>query len=200
MTLDEQKVTLVPSEPDTRYLEWSLRGFVEEFGGIDIRMPERRFVFVLGAGASKASDIPTGIELIDIWLTELRERESSHGTGQMEEWASAERLRIPDFTYSNRAAFYPQVYARRFEHDPESGYAYLEKLISGKEPSFGYCVLAHILEASRHKVVVTTNFDNLVADALSIFTDTAPLVVGHESLATFCVPEPRRPVVDVPPR
>jgi hypothetical protein len=63
------------------------------------------------------------------------------------------------------------------------------------EPSFGYAVLARILASERHKVVVTTNFDNLVADALSIYGETSPLVCGHESLAAYARSHPRRPLV-----
>ena len=41
--------------------------------------------------------------------------------------------------------------------------------MTDKEPSFGYSVLAQILAGTRHNVVITTNFDNLVVDALSFY-------------------------------
>ena len=59
------------------------------------------------------------------------------------------------------------------------------------EPSFGYSVLAKILAETRHRVVITTNFDNLVADALSLYTSKHPLVCGHESLSIFAKPHTR---------
>ncbi len=56
-------------------------------------------------------------------------------------------------------------------------------------------MLAQILGETRNKVVVTTNFDNLVVDALSIYTTATPLICGHESLAGFIRTKPSRPQV-----
>lgn len=67
--------------------------------------------------------------------------------------------------------------------------------MAGKDPSPGYSILAKLLDETRHKVVVTTNFDNLVADALSIYTRTYPMMIGHEALANFVSVVPRRPVI-----
>ncbi|MFZ0750118.1 MAG: hypothetical protein WAM70_12220, partial [Pyrinomonadaceae bacterium] len=90
----------------------------------------------------------------------------------MESWATAQRLGIKHFTYEERANFYSQIYERRFRYLPEEGYAYLEQLMTGKEPSPGYSILAAVLASQppRHNIVITTNFDNLVAQALSIYT------------------------------
>ena len=44
-------------------------------------------------------------------------------------------------------------------------------------------------------MVVTTNFDNLVADAMAIHASRSPLIVGHEALAGFARPQLRRPLV-----
>ena len=67
--------------------------------------------------------------------------------------------------------------------------------MEGKAPSLGYSLLAEIIQHTRHKVVVTTNFDNLVADALAMHAHQSPLVVAHESLAGFVRPQMRRPLV-----
>ncbi|WP_434423668.1 hypothetical protein [Nannocystis pusilla] len=128
------------------------------------------------------------------WLGELHRRLARGGLS-LEHWATAEALEIRGFSLADAAAFYSQVFARRFRQHPDEGYADLEDIMQGKDPSFGYSVLAHILAETRHKLVITTNFDNLVGEALSIFTGTAPLVCGHESLANFVHVEPRRPVV-----
>ena len=56
-------------------------------------------------------------------------------------------------------------------------------------------MLAQILADTRHQVVITTNFDNLVADSVLLFTDTFAQSVGHESLTGFIRVEPRRPLV-----
>ncbi|MCY1013099.1 hypothetical protein OV079_47730 [Nannocystis pusilla] len=174
--------------------EWSPEGLCEQFWAIDRKMHNRRFAFILGAGASVQSGIPTAGTLVWRWLGELHRRLARSGLS-LERWATAEALEIRGFSPADAAAFYSQVFARRFRQHPDEGYADLEDIMQGKDPSFGYSVLAHILAETRHKLVITTNFDNLVGEALSIFTGTAPLVCGHESLANFVHVEPRRPVV-----
>jgi Tfp pilus assembly protein PilF len=175
---------------------WTVKGLLEYFMSIHQKMEDRSFAFVLGSGASRASGIPTGGELVETWLEELRLRhDPHHASGTLEAWATANNLGIRDFDYAHKAEFYPQVFERRFRNDPEEGFAFLEAAMVGKEPSFGYSVLARILEETRHKVVITTNFDNLVADALSIYTRSYPLVCGHESLAGFVRTHLRRPLV-----
>lgn len=176
--------------------EWSVDGFLNEFMRINDTMDDRSFSFLLGAGASITSKIPGAGSLARKWVEELYafcvEDKSNMS---IEDWANAENLGIPDFSLENVATFYPQVYDKRFGDDPESGYAYLEDVMKSAEPNIGYSILAKALEETRHKVVITTNFDNLVADSLSIYTDTFPLVCGHESLTGFIRTRLRRPLV-----
>ncbi len=115
----------------------------------------------------------------------------------LEKWATPETLDIAEFSYDERQLHYSKIYQRRFRDYPEEGYAYLEDIMSGKEPGPGYSILATILatDPPRHNAVITTNFDNLVADALSIYTDTFPFVCGHESLAGFVRTTMRRPLI-----
>ena len=142
-------------------------GFLQEFLARDKGMMDRRFCFILGAGASVNRGIPSGKDLVARWLQELHVRENT-SQKSLEEWATAENLGIAGFEYEKASSFYPQAFERRFSDDPYSGCAFLENELSNKEPSYGYSVLAQILSGSRHQVVITPNFDNLVADALAI--------------------------------
>jgi protein O-mannosyl-transferase len=173
---------------------WTLKGFCSYFGFVHSKMLDHAFAWVLGAGASKPSGIPTGSELVDRWLKELHERLDS-GNVPFEKWAKAPNLGIEGFDLQSAASFYPRVYERRFRDNPDEGYACLEDLMSEQDPSPGYSILAKTMETQRHKVVITTNFDNLVADALSIYTNTFPFVCGHESLTGFVRAAMRRPLV-----
>lgn len=173
---------------------WSTTGLLDHIHAIHTKMPDRRFCFVLGAGASVLSGIPAGGALVRQWLEELHRREDYEGLS-LEQWATPERLGIPAFQLADAPSYYPQLYQRRFGEDPEEGYAFLEDTMRDKEPSFGYSVLANILAGTPHRVVITTNFDNLVADALAIYCRKYPLVCGHESLAAFIRPVMRRPVI-----
>jgi len=175
---------------------WTVRGLLDLVSQIDEQMTDRSFAFVLGAGASKQSGIPTGAELVNSWLGELYRRHEPPQSGRsLEEWATAENLGITGFDHKSAATFYPYVFERRFRADPEQGYAYLESLMESKEPSFGYSVLAQILCKTRHSVVITTNFDDLVADALLMYTGKHLLVCGHEQLTGFVRPHMRRPLL-----
>jgi hypothetical protein len=182
------------SGPSSQSLKWTLSGFLEHLGSVHSIMRDHSYAWVLGAGASKSSGIPLAGDLVHRWLGELHRR--LDGTGKpIAEWATAENLGIPGFEYKSATTFYSRVYERRFRDNPEEGFACLESLMSGKDPSPGYSILAQVLEKTSHKIVISTNFDNLVADALSIYTETFPLVIGHESLANFVRVVSRRPVI-----
>ena len=75
----------------------------------------------------------------------------------------------------------------------------IERLCDNKFPAFGYSVLAALMEHTKangtFNVVLTTNFDDLVADALYLFTSIRPLVIHHESLAGYIRPTRTRPLI-----
>lgn len=121
---------------------------------------DKKYCFILGAGASKQSGIATGAELVKQWMSELTEMLPQD---ELKQWKSKEGISDNDF-----APHYPTIFDKRFELDKKEGYAFLEKLIEGKEPSCGYSVLAQILATTNHKIVITTNFDSLTEDALFI--------------------------------
>ena len=169
-------------------------GFLTEFLNQHTQRIDRPFCFILGAGVSRSSGIPTGDELAKVWLQELFEAENFGGLS-VDEWAKPERLGIEKFDLANLALFYPQLYRLRYGDHEQAGYAFLESQMEGKEPSYGYSVLSYLLSETSHRVVITTNFDNLVADALSIHSSRFPLVIGHDALAQYAAVELRRPLV-----
>jgi protein O-mannosyl-transferase len=169
-------------------------GFLNEFLSRHTQRPDRPFCFILGAGASRASGIPTGGELAQAWLRELHALENLDGLS-LADWATADRLGIEGFTLDEAANFYPQLYQRRYGEQEQDGYAFLESQMEGKEPSYGYSVLAYLLSETPHRIVITTNFDNLVADGLFYHSNRFPLVIGHDTLVQYATVELRRPLV-----
>jgi len=167
-------------------------GFLSEF--MRRHKTERPFCWILGSGASLQSGVPTGGELVKRWLGEMHELEDG-GQHPIEEWATEDSLGITGFTYAEAARFYPWIYERRYRDYKDLGYAFLEQIMEAAEPSYGYSVLAQIMATFQHRVAITTNFDNLIADALSIYTKVFPLVCGHESLTGYLRPNMRRPMV-----
>jgi Tfp pilus assembly protein PilF len=174
--------------------EWSSVGLLDEISKLDKQMNDRSFAFILGAGASITSGIPAGGSLAWGWLQEIYIRKCLTPGQNIEDWAAKE-LKIPTFSKTDAATHYSKIFELRFGCDLQSGYAALEEIMETAEPSVGYSILAKILANKRHKVVVTTNFDNLIADALAIHALRPPLIVGHESLAGFVRPLLSRPLV-----
>jgi len=172
------------------------QGFLRRVRQQHERRREKPFCFILGAGASKSSDMPTGYEMALEWLKELHQ-EDLQGGGDIEDWArkKSPAWGINGFELAKVASYYPQLYRARFDGSPENGYACLEEALTGKEPSIGYSHLANILANTHHRIVVTTNFDNLVADALYAHSKTIPLVIGHDALASYVKAELRRPLI-----
>ena len=176
--------------------EMSGKGLVEQFGRVHQQATNRRFAFVLGAGASRTSGIKAAGTLVDEWLGILHKRDPEHHHKEFADWLDQHsKNHIPDFDPRNSAEFYPQAYSALFAHDPDDGFAYLEATMERAEPRYGYAVLAFILAKTSHRVVITTNFDNLIADALANFESTYPIVCGHDALAGFAKPDLRRPLI-----
>lgn len=164
----------------------SLNEFVKQYI-LDQDSKSRKYCFILGAGASKQSGIPTGGELAKKWLEEISEK---YDQSTVQEWKDKINL-----IEGQEAEKYSEIYAKRFEITPKEGYLFLEKIMESIEPSFGYSVLAQILGKTEDRIVITTNFDSLLEDAMFIYTKQRPLTVGHESLAGFINIFSNRPII-----
>jgi protein O-mannosyl-transferase len=182
------------SKPTYDGRRWTTQAFIKKIASDTKNRPDLRYAFVLGAGASVQSGIRGASDLAFEWVQELHARHCTDDR-TVEEWATPETLGILGLTITDLAASYSAIYDRRFESDPAEGFAVLEREMEGKSPSIGYSVLAEILATTNHNVVVTTNFDNLVADGMATYTDKLPLVCGHEALAEYAQPLHRRPIV-----
>ena len=167
------------------YEDLTLSGFAKEMKEVSDGPHPRKFCFVLGAGASRSSGIKSGQELVNIWENDLLERNKE---GYLE-WK--QQLGIND---SNKYEFYSQYYEKRFKRSID-GYNYLEQLMESARPSIGYVMLAYILTHTKHNVVITTNFDHLIEDAVNYYEDKIPLVIGHESLAHYITKQTNRPMI-----
>ena len=157
----------------------------------------QRYCFVLGAGASKTSKIRTGEELMREWRDHLKEK----GAAYVADAAAELELKPEDYEYLFSEDYdlknddYFTLFDLRFAGKPTAAYAYLEKEMEGKYPSYGYHPLAMLLSNTENRLVITTNFDSLIEDALYTYTFRHPLVVGHESLASYITNDTRHPVI-----
>ncbi|MDO4732450.1 MAG: tetratricopeptide repeat protein [Bacillota bacterium] len=172
----------------------------------------RRFCFILGSGASMKSGIPAGNTLELIWMDwlmgvaddvyapggpapKLSPEEAEDFAKKLEaagkithsfdvirqEWEQAKQAKR-----SMSSEYYFDIYNLRFFPDLKTGERYMENLMEKAYPSIGYHTLALLLSKnSRHNLVITTNFDSMVEDALFIYTNTRPRVAHHEALADY---------------
>ncbi|MDM0065306.1 hypothetical protein [Variovorax sp. J31P207] len=183
-----------PAAVETDNDQWQLSGALDAIRDIDRISPDRSFAFILGAGASVGSGIPSGQSMADTWIREIHKQQAPSDV-PFEQWIAEGGCGIEGLTETNLAEHYPTIFEKRFGKDQDEGYARLEALMDGKQPSLGYSLLAEIMNQTRHRTVVTTNFDNLVVDALSMHAHKPPLIVGHESLTGFIRQRQRRPLV-----
>lgn len=173
--------------------EIGVEHFVGDFKHM-LQEQEASFAFFLGAGCSISSGILGAATLVETWLPELHRRVTSNKT-PYQEWLPAE---FPEYKAENPAASYARVMRRLFRV-PAQRQRETERICLGKDPGFGYAVLAKLITqescGSRCNFILTTNFDDMVADALYLHTQQKPLVIIHNSLIGFAETGRTRPLV-----
>ena len=195
-------------QPIEQYRILSTRQLVKAIRDVDNN--SERFCFILDSGASVSSGIPAGGELEFKWMEEMAkdpgfaeirataaklqaDKHLDHDFNEIEEaWQKAKKSGT-----ALSSEYYFDIYKLRFFPNHRNGYHYLEKIMANAKPSFGYHPLALMLTAAGgNNLVITTNFDSLVEDALFMYTDSKPLVINHELLADFAGdPNIKRPII-----
>ncbi|MCH8045834.1 MAG: tetratricopeptide repeat protein [Planctomycetes bacterium] len=164
--------------------------------------PEKRFAFLLGAGCSVSSGIPAAGRLVrdekakSDWLRRLRDvREPSVSDAGLDEWA---RKELSHWDPDDPGASYGELIERLFLY-PGDRQEEIHRLCAGEhiKRQLGYVVLSGLLTQydSQFNIVLTTNFDDLLSDALSYFRQTRPLVIAHDSLAPFIRSTAKHPLI-----
>lgn len=171
---------------DKEINEISPKAFIHMFG--EAQKYNRRFCFILGSGASREGGIPTGVEMAKIWAEELKNKYEEKELQDL-----MDKLDIKSISPSSENYF--GIYELRYYPEYQEGYAYFERELEKGVPSLGHHALAKILAGKTHNLAITTNFDSLIEDALFIYANEHPLLVGHESLAGFIHLNVDRPIV-----
>lgn len=154
---------------------------------------DKRFALFLGAGCSVSSGIPAAGALVrDRWIPQLHALRAPERK-DVDVWVKEE---IDGYDPGNAAASYGCLIDRLFL-TADDRQREIEDLCDGRTPSFGYAVLAQLLarDGGRFNVVLTTNFDDLIADALYLYTEARPLVIHHQALAAYIRPTRTGPMV-----
>ncbi len=179
--------------------EMDAQEFVRMFKIILAEQEASRFAFFLGAGCSLSSGIPTAGQIVkNDWLPKLKKIKTGSDTG-VEEWAKKD-LNTEGIVYdpNNAALCYGDIIEHLFLNPP-ARQAEIERLTLGRDPGYGYAVLAQLVSHKDYgeccNFLLTTNFDDMIADALYLYSNKKPLVIIHDSLVGFVKISTPRPVV-----
>ena len=146
-----------------------------------------RYCFILGSGASITSGIPSGLNLMPKWRKYLQNKGTDYIRDCARDCGIPEGKWEPLFQedYKLKSEDYFTLFDLRYAGKSVVAYHDLQKLMEKAEPSVGYYMLAMLMEHTENNLVITTNFDTLVEDALRLYGAKRPLMIGHESLASF---------------
>jgi tetratricopeptide (TPR) repeat protein len=173
----------------------SAREFAGRLAG-GVRVSQQSFTWFFGAGCSKTSGILDAAGLVEKWLREQYDLEANP-TKAFDAWT---RTNFASYDPANPAKHYAQAFARRHP-SPVERQREIEMICSRGEPAYGYATFAQLLSHKDYgrycNTVLTTNFDDLIADALYLYGEryARPLVVTHEALARYVRTNSPRPTV-----
>ncbi len=178
---------------ECRFRSISAREFARRFRG-GVARGDRTYVTLLGAGCSVSSGVPSAAELVRQWLKILIYYDCGDDV-DVDEWAARNFARYdPD----DPAGVYAEVFQALF-HNERDKREELERLMESAEPGFGYATLAQLMThpkwGPRLSLAITVNFDDLLADALHVFSQRRPQILTHLSLTESMPLPPEAPTV-----
>ncbi len=158
--------------------EVSIDDFVRRFGNRSSSL-----MWLLGAGASASAGIPTAWNMI--WDFKQRlyvTQQKAHPKSVADLSNPSIRARLQqhiresgEFPKEGANDEYAALFEAVFPSESDRR-TYIDEKIRGGKPSYGHMALATLMKADRARIIWTTNFDPLVADACAaVFESTADL-------------------------
>lgn len=148
--------------------------------------PQRghKFALLIGAGTSHSSGISTTFEICNdltklLYLSSRGENANRFPYVELDE---AIAWRDQQAWYHNRGnenAY--SVLMRKYNQTEAARRKYLESLMEGKRPNEGLVHLAVAIKCGVFDIVLTTNFDRLIEDAMRVVDAKLPLILDHEA-------------------
>jgi tetratricopeptide (TPR) repeat protein len=136
---------------------------------------KRQFVLFLGAGASYSSGVPVASQMVEEWCQKKFEQANPSG-GDKDAW-----LKLPEQIKWYGADDEYSLLIESLYVTPAARQKYFESKIEGAFPSWGYLYLSDIIQQGYFNFVFTTNFDDLLRDALMLYLGYRPVVCSAES-------------------
>lgn len=154
----------------------------DEFLRIFKQNIDQQFSFLLGAGCSISSGIPSASRCIWEWKKSIYETntklhfvsiDSDNDKREIQRWCDLQ----PNFPKFNSTEEYSFYIEKAFSEERDR-VAYFERLFIGKTPSIGYKLLALLAKLNIVPSVWTTNFDNMTLKAAEYFSvNTFPISI-----------------------
>jgi len=172
----------VPDLPDRQPQKVNVQQLAHKIKGTG-QTPSPRFCFFLGAGASFESGIPLASTMITDFCQRIIQEQCP------EECTDAKQKRawLEQQTWYIEATKNGTLYSNLFdmyEQKERGRQFYIEQMIEGKKPSFGYVVLANLMARNHVNTILTTNFDDLIYNACATFTDIRPVVYAYGNMVS----------------
>ncbi len=166
-------------------------------------MADGEVSFFLGAGASIASGIPTGGDLIWEFKRTLYCSECGISMEKYKDLALPSTQRTLQEYFDKKGCcpqqYSPEEYSYYFElcyTDPMARKRFIESVVSGREPSIGYLCLAEAVMRGKVKNIWTTNFDPLLENALhQLYPANNVLVCSEANRDSIRLLNPQYPVI-----
>ncbi|WP_320112344.1 SIR2 family protein [Draconibacterium orientale] len=197
----------------TRTLTYLINKIKDRKTDIDVQIPKS--AFLLGAGCSKSSEIPLGSEIISflrqlwyienftdktLWIKndfeidkaffakckdnfeqEIFTKELELKSILQKENIDASKEHLDNLFLDNLYGFWFNNYSE----DPRERQKIIEHFIDKASPSGAYILLAFLIENNIVKNIFTTNFDDLINQALIQYTETKARVYSHNEVARY---------------
>ncbi len=136
----------------------------------------RRFILFCGAGISKDAGVPSGQDILIDTLTKIYQQEQKKEKFSKEEvvkWYQKNKS-LKDMSYSEMLDLvYPGMEQKRL---------YLNSFFEGKQPGETHETIAKMIGAGLIRLIITTNFDNLIEKALDMegFSDRYSVIATND--------------------
>ena len=161
------------------------------------------YTLFLGAGASISSGIPLANNLIFEWknklFLDLKDNDITFKNISFEDWISNknEKQSYKLWNENNNPEGekdYSLLFSTLYQTKKERQ-LFIEQIIDNKKPAFGYLFLAGLISIQKFNRILTTNFDDLISDALFKYYDIKPINCAFDSMVSGIRIDSQRPKI-----
>lgn len=153
--------------------------FVDEIFEDVEKNSDSKYIFFLGAGCSVSSGIKLAKDLAKDWYEELKKQKT-----KFDKFNENYKINTEDENNIDFGNLYFEIFETLFP-TPLAQQKEIQKITEGVTPSLGYYVLSEFMQKAQFNTIITTNFDNLIQDALIYSGNKRALVITHQDLAKF---------------